>query len=108
MDVYTPQLLDLGLAGMIGKGKRSDAVKQAIIRNQAVYFAAVGGAGALLGLREKAETIAFEDLQKRSDPAAGGRGFRSSSVSTVREMICTLRILNDRRQRLSGGKGLPL
>ena len=67
MDVYTPQLLDLGLAGMIGKGKRSDAVKQAIIRNQAVYFAAVGGAGALLGLRvKKAETIAFEDLQSEA------------------------------------------
>ena len=61
MDVYTPQLLDLGLAGMIGKGKRSDAVKQAIIRNQAVYFAAVGG------LRvKKAETIAFEDLQSEA------------------------------------------
>ena len=67
MDCYAPRLLDLGLAGMIGKGKRSDAVKQAIIRNQAVYFAAVGGAGALLGLRvKKAETIAFEDLQSEA------------------------------------------
>ena len=67
MDVYTPQLLDLGLAGMIGKGKRSDAVKEAIIRNKAVYFAAIGGAGALLGMRvKKAETIAFEDLQSEA------------------------------------------
>ena len=67
MDVYTPQLLDLGLAGMIGKGKRSDEVKAAMIRNQAVYFAAVGGAGALLGLRvKKVETIAFEDLQSEA------------------------------------------
>lgn len=67
MDVYTPQLLDLGLAGMIGKGKRSDEVKAAMIRNQAVYFAAVGGAGALLGLCvKKAETIAFEDLQSEA------------------------------------------
>ena len=67
MDVYTPQLLDLGMAGMIGKGKRSDAVKEAIIRNKAVYFAAIGGAGALLGLRvKKAETIAFEDLQSEA------------------------------------------
>lgn len=67
MDVYTPQLLDLGLAGMIGKGKRSDAVKEAVIRNHAVYFAAVGGAGALLGLRvKKVETIAFEDLQSEA------------------------------------------
>ena len=45
MDKYAPSLLDLGLKGMIGKGKRSDAVKQAIIRNGAVYFAAVGVAG---------------------------------------------------------------
>lgn len=48
MDKYTPELLDLGLKGMIGKGKRSDAVREAIVRNKAVYFAAVGGAGALL------------------------------------------------------------
>ena len=48
MDKYAPRLLDLGLKGMIGKGKRSDAVKEAIVRNGAVYFAAVGGAGALL------------------------------------------------------------
>ena len=50
MDKYAPQLLDLGLAGMIGKGKRSEAVKDAIVRNGAVYFAAVGGAGALYHL----------------------------------------------------------
>lgn len=48
MDKYTPKLLDLGLSGMIGKGKRSKEVIDAIIRNQSVYFAAVGGAGALL------------------------------------------------------------
>ena len=48
MDKYTPKLLDLGLGGMIGKGKRSKEVIDAIIRNQSVYFAAVGGAGALL------------------------------------------------------------
>ena len=48
MDKYTPALLDLGLKGMIGKGKRSQAVKEAVVRNGAVYFAAVGGAGALL------------------------------------------------------------
>ena len=47
MDKYAPQLMDLGLAGMIGKGKRSKAVMDAIVRNGAVYFAAVGGAGAL-------------------------------------------------------------
>ena len=48
MDKYAPNLLDLGLKGMIGKGKRSQAVIDAIVRNGAVYFAAVGGAGALL------------------------------------------------------------
>lgn len=63
MDKYTPALLDLGLKGMIGKGKRNNAVKEAIVRNGAVYFAAVGGAGALLSERIKsAEIIAYEDL----------------------------------------------
>ena len=63
MDKYTPELLDLGLIGMIGKGKRSDAVKEAIVRNGAVYFAAVGGAGALLSKSIKAsEVIAYDDL----------------------------------------------
>ena len=63
MDKYAPSLLDLGLKGMIGKGKRSDAVKDAIVRNGAVYFAAVGGAGALLAQSIKSsEVIAYDDL----------------------------------------------
>ncbi len=63
MDRYAPRLLDLGLKGMIGKGKRSEAVRDAIIRNHAVYFAAVGGAGALLSRSIKAsEVIAYDDL----------------------------------------------
>ena len=63
MDKYAPRLLDLGLKGMIGKGKRSDAVKDAIVRNNAVYFAAVGGAGALLSKSIIAsEIIAYDDL----------------------------------------------
>lgn len=63
MDSYTPRLLDLGMGGMIGKGKRSDAVTEAIIRNGSVYFAAVGGAGALLSKRIlKSDVIAYEDL----------------------------------------------
>ena len=63
MDKYAPSLLDLGLKGMIGKGKRSDAVKQAIVRNGSVYFAAVGGAGALLAQSIKSsEVIAYDDL----------------------------------------------
>lgn len=63
MDKYAPQLMDLGLAGMIGKGKRSSQVLEAIVRNQAVYFAAVGGAGALLSKSiEKSEVVAYDDL----------------------------------------------
>lgn len=63
MDKYTPALLDLGLIGMIGKGRRSNAVKEAIVRNGAVYFAAVGGAGALLSKSiQSAEVIAYDDL----------------------------------------------
>lgn len=63
MDKYAPTLLDLGLGGMIGKGKRSKEVKDAIVRNQAVYFAAVGGAGALLSRSIIAsEVVAYDDL----------------------------------------------
>lgn len=63
MDKYAPRLLDLGLKGMIGKGKRSDAVKEAIVRNGAVYFAAVGGAGALLSKSIlSSEVVAYDDL----------------------------------------------
>lgn len=63
MDKYAPSLLDLGLRGMVGKGKRSQAVKDAIVRNKAVYFAAVGGAGALLSRSIVAsEVIAYDDL----------------------------------------------
>ena len=63
MDKYAPTLLDLGLKGMIGKGKRNKEVKEAVVRNKAIYFAAIGGAGALLSKAiVKSEIIAFEDL----------------------------------------------
>ena len=63
MDKYAPVLLDLGLKGMIGKGKRTKEVKDAVIRNKAIYFAAIGGAGALLSKAiMKSQMIAFEDL----------------------------------------------
>ena len=63
MDKYAPELLDLGLKGMIGKGKRTVQVTEAIVRNGAVYFAAVGGAGALLSKKIlSSEVIAYEDL----------------------------------------------
>lgn len=63
MDKYTPGFLDMGLKGMIGKGKRSEAVIDGIRKNKAVYFAAVGGAGALLSRSiKKSKVIAYDDL----------------------------------------------
>ena len=63
MDKYAPQLLDLGQGAMVGKGKRSQAVIDAIVRNGSVYFAAVGGAGALLSkCITSAEVVAYDDL----------------------------------------------
>ncbi len=63
MDKYAPALLDLGLGGMIGKGKRNKDVIDAMIRNGAVYFAAIGGAGALLSKAIiESEVIAYDDL----------------------------------------------
>lgn len=63
MDKYAPRLLDMGLIGMIGKGKRTKQVLDAVQRNGAVYFAAVGGAGALLSKCIKsAEVVAYDDL----------------------------------------------
>lgn len=63
MDKYAPILLDLGEKAMIGKGKRTKEVIDAIIRNKAVYFAAIGGAGALLSkCITKSEVVCYEDL----------------------------------------------
>lgn len=63
MDVYSPKLLDMGLSAMIGKGERSPEVCEAICRNGAVYFCAIGGAGALAcKCITECEVIAFEDL----------------------------------------------
>ena len=63
MDKYTPLLLDLGLRGMIGKGKRRQEVKDSMVKNGAVYFAAIGGAGALLSkCIKESEVIAYDDL----------------------------------------------
>ena len=77
MDKYTPDFLDLGLKGMVGKGKRSQAVQDAIVRNGAVYFAAVGGAGALLSRSIKSsKVIAYEDL--------GTEAIRELQVRTFR------------------------
>lgn len=63
MDAYAPTLLDLGELAMIGKGQRSEEVMDAVVRNGAVYFAAIGGAAALMaGCVKEAEVIAFDDL----------------------------------------------
>ena len=63
MDKYAPQLMDLGQTGMIGKGRRSQSVRDAMIRNKTTYFAAVGGAGALLSrCITSSEVIAYDDL----------------------------------------------
>jgi fumarate hydratase subunit beta len=63
MDAYAPSLIEKGLKGMIGKGMRSEAVKEAMKKYKAVYFAATGGAGALLAKRvKKAEVVVYEDL----------------------------------------------
>lgn len=63
MDPYAPRLLDLGLKGMIGKGARSKEVIDSIVRNNGIYFGAIGGAAALIGKSiVKSEIIAYEDL----------------------------------------------
>ncbi|WP_163195149.1 Fe-S-containing hydro-lyase [Clostridium thermarum] len=63
MDAYTPKLLDLGLRGMIGKGSRDKRVVEAMIKNKAVYFAAIGGAGALISKAiTSAELVAYKEL----------------------------------------------
>ena len=67
MDPYAPKLIKLGLKGMIGKGKRSDEVKEAMMEHKSVYLAAVGGAGALLARAIKeSEVIAYPDLEPES------------------------------------------
>lgn len=63
MDAYAPQLLDLGQLAMVGKGQRSKEVVEAVVRNGALYLAAIGGAAALMARQiKKAEVIAFDDL----------------------------------------------
>lgn len=63
MDAYAPKLLDLGQAAMIGKGQRNEQVKEAVVRNGSLYFAAIGGAAAVMAkCVKKAEIIAFDDL----------------------------------------------
>ena len=82
MDGFAPRLLDLGLSAMIGKGERGQPVVEAIVRNGACYFAAVGGAGALIArCIETAEVIAFDDL-----------GCESIKRMTVKDLPLTVAI----------------
>lgn len=82
MDAFAPRLLDLGLAAMIGKGERNQAVVDAIVRSGACYFAAVGGAGALIArCIERVEVIAFDEL-----------GCESVKRMTVRDLPLTVAI----------------
>ena len=100
MDKFTPRLLDLGLKGIIGKGERGQAVCDAIVRNEAVYFCAVGGAGALMASHVlSAEEIALFDLGCESVKrltvdklpltvcidAAGGNIFRDEKMKYAAE-----------------------
>ena len=90
MDKYTPELLDLGMGAMIGKGKRSQEVIDAVVRNKAVYFAAVGGAGALLSkCITSSEIVAYEDLgteyEKNIDD--GAPKYNSCSVYVVQALL---------------------
>ncbi|MEJ2428155.1 MAG: Fe-S-containing hydro-lyase [Deltaproteobacteria bacterium] len=63
MDAYAPELIRLGLKGMIGKGARGQPVRDAMVKHKAVYFAAIGGAGALMAKAiKKAEVLAYDDL----------------------------------------------
>lgn len=63
MDAYTPKLIEAGIAGMVGKGRRNESVKKAIVAYGAVYFVTIGGVGALLSNRvKKADTVAYLDL----------------------------------------------
>ena len=89
MDAYTPRLLDLGLTGMIAKGNRSKAVLESMQKNTAVYFAATGGAGALLAQRIKSyDVIAYADLGPEALAAMQVEDFPVRWWPTVTAAIC--------------------
>lgn len=93
MDAYSPRLLDAGLKIMIGKGGRSEAVKDAMRRNGAVYLAAIGGAGAIMAASiEQAELVCWEDL-----------GCEAVRKLTVRDMPLTVAIDSEGRDLYETG-----
>src|SRR2546426_8380192 len=82
MDKYTPRLLALGLKGTIGKGARSQPVKDALRQYKGVYFGAIGGAGAVLSaFVKKLEVVAYEDLGTEAIPRLGGEGFPAMVIN---------------------------
>lgn len=84
MDSFTPILLEKGLRGMIGKGPRSKEVKNSIVKNKAIYFAAVGGAGALIAKSIKKSTlIAYEDLGPEAIRKLEVEGFPAIVVNDI-------------------------
>jgi fumarate hydratase subunit beta len=84
MDKYTPALLELGLKGMIGKGPRGQSVKDAIVKYKAVYFAAIGGAGALISKTiKKAEIVAYPELGTEAVMRLEVEGFPAIVVNDV-------------------------
>ncbi len=84
MDSYTPRLLAEGLKGMIGKGVRSDEVKDAIKKHKAVYFAAIGGAGALLSKTiVKSEVVAYKDLGPESVLCLEVKDFPATVINDI-------------------------
>jgi len=84
MDPYTPRLLEQGLKGMIGKGNRGPEVRQALRKHNAVYFAAVGGAAALIASSiNKAEVVAYEDLGAEALRRLEVEGFPAIVVNDI-------------------------
>jgi len=84
IDAYTPRLLEIGLKGMIGKGSRSQAVKDAIRKYKAVYFAAIGGAGALIAKNIiKSDIVAYEDLGAEALRRIEVRDFSTTVINDI-------------------------
>lgn len=95
MDDYTPTLLNLGLKGMMGKGERSKSVIDSMIKNKAVYFALIGGAGALIASSIKqVEIIAYEDL--------GTEAIRKLRIENLRAIVA----IDSRGNNLYGNRGV--
>lgn len=93
MDAYSPTMIELGQRGMIGKGKRSPEVIEAMKKHGAVYFGAIGGAGALLSrCIKKAEVIAYEDLGAEALRRLEVEDLRHLSSSTAKATTCTKKV----------------